>query len=197
MFGVVVMQDTANALRLFREAGLDTDRYMSAHGQKEFMLDFEKGLITFPEFCRSMAAACGRESISEEEATRCWQGFYSHVDTSRLHTLLELRKDYHVCLLSNINECMMQLTDSPSFSDDGLPISHYFDSMFLSCRMHMYKPDAEIYLEALRRDGMNPEETIFIDDAIRNVEGARAVGIRALHVPTNEDWRPMLRRELQ
>lgn len=197
MFGIVVTQDTAKALRLFSEAGLDTEQYMTAHGQKEFLLDFEKGEITLDEFCQRMAAACGRDSISADEATRCWQGFYAGVDTERLRSILKLREEYHVCLLSNINECMMKLTDSPRFSADGLPISHYFDSMFLSYQMHMYKPDAEFYLEACRRDGMNPAETVFIDDAIKNVEGARAAGLHAIHVPTNEDWRPHLAAFLQ
>ena len=63
--------------------------------------------------------------------------------------------------------------------------------------MQLYKPDADIYLEALRRDGMKPEETLFVDDSEKNVRGAEAVGIHGLYVETNSDWREQLDARLK
>lgn len=188
MGGVIFTQDTEQAFERFRNAGIDVDRYMGQYGQQDFFLDLELGKIGKEEFCRRMAEATGRDHISLEEAAYCWEGFFKGTEVEKLHTLTELRKNYHLGLLSNTNPFMMELTDSPRLSAEGRPISEYFDSMFLSYEMGLYKPDREIFLEALRRDNMRPEETLFIDDSLKNIEGAEAVGIHTLHIPTNAKW---------
>lgn len=197
MGGVIFNQDTDQAFRLFKQSGIDTDEYLGKYGQHGFFLDLELGKITTEEFCEKMAEATGRESVPQEEAAACWQGFYKDTSVEKLHKLEELRKDYHLGLLSNTNAFMMQLTDSPRLSSEKKPISEYFDSLFLSYKMHLYKPDADIYLEALRRDGMKPEETLFVDDSEKNVRGAEAVGIHGLYVETNSDWREQLDARLK
>jgi epoxide hydrolase-like predicted phosphatase len=42
------------------------------------------------------------------------------------------------------------------------------------------KPDPRIYRLACERLAVAPEDTIFLDDVEENVEGASAVGIRAI-----------------
>lgn len=192
MGGVIFDQDTDQAFDRFRAAGIDTEKYMGKYGQQDFFLDLELGKIDKDEFCRLMAKATGRSEVSEREAALCWQGFYRETPLYKLEALDALRRDYHLGLLSNTNPFMMDLTDSPRLSSAGRPVSSYFDSMFLSYEMKLYKPDRAIYEEALRIDGMVAEETIFVDDSAKNVEGARAIGIHGLHVPTNSDWRPLL-----
>ena len=55
MGGVIFRQDSEEAFRRFREAGLDPEKYMGAFGQKEFFLDVENGKIDADTFCRKMA----------------------------------------------------------------------------------------------------------------------------------------------
>lgn len=197
MGGVIFNQDTDQAFKRFKEAGVDIDKYLGKYEQQGCFLDLEMGRIGKEEFCKKMEEITGRDSVSTEEAAHCWQGFFKDVPIYKLKALEELRKHYHIGLLSNTNPFMMELTDSPAFSEEGKPISDYFDSMFLSCEMKLYKPSKEIYLEVLRRDGMKPEETLFVDDSKRNIEGAESVGIHGLYVPTNSDWRPLLASKLE
>lgn len=197
MGGVIFDQDTDRALERFRAAGVDTDKYLGKYEQSGIFLDLEMGRIGKEEFCEKMAEIAGRDHISLEEAARCWQGFYKSTPVYKLHALEELRKNYHLGLLSNTNPFMMEFTDSEAFSTEGKPISDYFDSLFLSCEMKLYKPSKEIYLEVLRRDGMKPEETLFVDDSQRNIDGAESVGINGLYVPSNSDWRPLLAAKLE
>lgn len=197
MGGVIFRQDTEEAFRRFRAIGIDTDFYMGAYGQKDFFLDVETGAIDAETFCRKMAEATGRASVSHEEALNCWLGYVKDVPVERLHNLLELRKHYHVCLLSNTNPLVMEYMRSPRFSADGLPITHYFDTLFCSYEMKAYKPHADIFLQALQTDNMNAEECIFIDDSLKNTEAAAALGFHVLHVEANEDWMPKLTKMLE
>jgi HAD superfamily hydrolase (TIGR01509 family) len=197
MGGVIFRQDSEEAFRRFREAGLDPEKYMGAFGQKEFFLDVENGKIDADTFCRKMAEASGREHVSWEEAQHCWLGFLRDVPVERLHYLLELKKHYHVCLLSNTNPFMMSFTRSSKFSSDGKPISFYFDTLFCSYEMKAYKPDSEIFIKALDTDKMIADETLFLDDSMKNIVAAQRLGIQTLYVKTNEDWRDRLTLVLQ
>lgn len=197
MGGVIFRQDSEEAFRRFREAGLDPEKYMGAFGQKEFFLDVENGKIDADTFCRKMAEASGREHVSWEEAQHCWLGFLKDVPVERLHYLLELKKHYHVCLLSNTNPFMMSFTRSSKFSSDGKPISFYFDTLFCSYEMKAYKPNCEIFIKALDTDKMIADETLFLDDSMKNIVAAQRLGIQTLYVKTNEDWRDRLTLVLQ
>ncbi len=82
----------------------------------------------------------------------------------------------------------MAITSSDKFSDERKPIGDYFDTLFCSYEMQAYKPNPDIYLKALAADGMKAEETIFVDDSLKNVKAAEALGIHGLHVAPDEDW---------
>ncbi|MFN3943319.1 MAG: HAD family hydrolase [Allosphingosinicella sp.] len=54
-----------------------------------------------------------------------------------------------------------------------------FRDIVVSGREKLLKPDPAIYYLALDRFGLKPAEALFIDDRLVNVEGARAVGMKA------------------
>ncbi len=56
-----------------------------------------------------------------------------------------------------------------------------FDGVVVSGEEKMRKPSAEFYKILLDRYRLDPAETIFIDDSLRNVKGAEAVGIAGIH----------------
>ena len=49
----------------------------------------------------------------------------------------------------------------------------------------MFKPDRRVYLDALSKCGVPAEETVFIDDAVRNLDGAAALGITPVLIAAN------------
>ena len=49
---------------------------------------------------------------------------------------------------------------------------------FSYCR----KPGAEIFEQVLEENNLLPEQTLFLDDYAVNIEGAKALGIRTIHV---------------
>jgi 2-haloacid dehalogenase len=61
-----------------------------------------------------------------------------------------------------------------------------FQAVVVSGRIGLIKPDREIYDHAIARFGVDPRRTVFIDDSARNVAGAEAAGLRALHFTAPE-----------
>jgi HAD superfamily hydrolase (TIGR01509 family) len=64
-----------------------------------------------------------------------------------------------------------------------------FDHLTFSAEVSLIKPDAAIYQHSLRGVGVAASEALFVDDKEPNVEGARAVGLRALRFLSVEQLR--------
>jgi putative hydrolase of the HAD superfamily len=61
---------------------------------------------------------------------------------------------------------------------------HRFDVLVWSFQLHMAKPDLAIYRHTLAKLGVRPEEALFLDDKLVNVEAARALGMQAIQFST-------------
>ncbi|UCE15819.1 MAG: HAD family hydrolase [Candidatus Bathyarchaeota archaeon] len=87
--------------------------------------------------------------------------------------LSTLRKKYKLALVSN---CFVGLSDVL----EALNLTHFFDCIVLSYEIGVKKPDKRIYLEALQRLKLRPDECVFVSDRISDLEGAREVGIKTI-----------------
>ena len=66
---------------------------------------------------------------------------------------------------------------------------HRFDVLVWSCQVGVVKPDPAIYRYALKQLQTQPEETLFIDDKLLNIEAAQALGMQAIEFSTIERLR--------
>ena len=66
-------------------------------------------------------------------------------------------------------------------------VNDYFSCRTYSCFVGVFKPDRRIYLDALNKCGVPAEETVFIDDSVRNLEGAAALGITPILIAANPE----------
>lgn len=68
---------------------------------------------------------------------------------------------------------------------EHLGVAGYFAFQTFSCFVGVFKPDRRIYLDALDKCGVPAEKTVFIDDSMRNLEGAAALGITPILIAAN------------
>lgn len=61
------------------------------------------------------------------------------------------------------------------------PFLQLFEGILVSGDEKLIKPDARIYELLLQRFNIKAEEAVFIDDSSKNVKGAEAVGMKAIH----------------
>lgn len=88
---------------------------------------------------------------------------------------------YKVYYLSNFSyKAETQCPDSLSF----IPM---MDGGILSYKVKMTKPDPKIYELLLSTYGLKAEESIFIDDTLRNVEAAEKLGIHGVRFLSQKD----------
>jgi HAD superfamily hydrolase (TIGR01509 family) len=63
---------------------------------------------------------------------------------------------------------------------------HVFDVSVFSDEVGMVKPDPAFYHWILDRLSVLPEESVFIDDRLGNIEAARALRMTGIHFQTRE-----------
>jgi putative hydrolase of the HAD superfamily len=97
-----------------------------------------------------------------------WRG--DAVDQQLVRLVRRLRKRYQTAIISNANDTLMNTLAGYGLLDE-------FDLVVGSAYEGVMKPDPAIYWRALEKLGRTPEETVFIDDAPRNIDAARALGM--------------------
>ena len=111
-------------------------------------------------------------------------------NTELLSFILDSRKKYKTALLSNVSAAIWNYY-TPAELDK------YFDTVVLSYREGMIKPDPRIYQLTCRRLGVQPDECVFTDDNETNVVAARRVGMRGIVFTDNQSYFAQLEEILQ
>ena len=122
------------------------------------------------------AAVAQRLRLSEAETRVVRDEFFAGdvIDLHLLDFMRGLRKQVKVGLISNAWSGLRPWIAAKKFADA-------FDAMTISAEAGVAKPDARIYQIALAALGVAPAEAVFLDDFAANVDGARAVGMQAIH----------------
>ena len=195
--GIVFEIDKNQAIRHFEEIGFAQAKdYLDAFTQIGIFGDLESGKITAEQYRQELSVLIGHD-VTLEQCRYAWTGYMKHLPLHNLDAIEDLRRrGYRVSLLSNTNPFMMSWANSSDFSKYHLPVSHYFDAMYLSYECGVMKPDQRIFEMMIEGEGFDPSEMIFIDDSPHNVKAAATLGINTLQPGNGEDWRPMLEAAL-
>ena len=171
-----------NALQYLGNFGFDEATTNLLHkiifGSKEWS-EFDRG--TYPHTSDLVKALSNKYPELSDKINLVlhdnWLDFFSlKADTSDFLKDLK-QQNTQVYILSNISE------DSYNY------VSQYDFFNFVSGGVYSYdlkicKPDTRIYNALLEKYNLIPEETVFIDDNLSNVQSANNLGIHGVHFTT-------------
>jgi putative hydrolase of the HAD superfamily len=90
-------------------------------------------------------------------------------------------------LLSNTNEIHIKKFEGDLKTNNMLEQFYKcFDKIYYSSRMGKRKPEENCFIQVLEENGLIAENTLFIDDSIQHIEGAKKVGIKTFHLEKNK-----------
>jgi putative hydrolase of the HAD superfamily len=144
------------------------------------------GLAFWERFVREAGVVGGSADLIEE--LNHWDArMWTTENPEMLAWQLRLKeRGMRTAILSNMGDNVLA---NMQRTFDWLP---RFDVLVWSYQLRMAKPEPAIYLHVLKELDVRPEEALFLDDKLVNVEAARALGMRALEFSTVEK----LRRDL-
>jgi len=133
---------------------------------------FDAGRIDTDTFVRELLAELDLP-LTPERFLKSFQGWVKGPYAGALPLLQALAPDYTLAYLSNVNALHWERLRGET------ALFGPFDAGFPSFEIGRLKPDPEAYRYVLDALGVRAERVVFLDDNQPNVDGARAVGMRA------------------
>ncbi len=106
-----------------------------------------------------------------------WSGL--RLDPVVVQFVHNLRPHYKTAILSNA------WSGARDAYTNVFGLGNVVDTMIISAEEGISKPDTRIYQLTAKRLGVSPNETVFVDDIVENVQGARIAGMNAVHFITS------------
>jgi epoxide hydrolase-like predicted phosphatase len=133
------------------------------------------GAVTIGEVERRTASllAMGRTAAAEL-MDDVWAEYVGSLNHELAHYFQSLRPRFKTALVSN-SFVGAREREQELYGFDGM-----CDAIVYSHEVGYMKPDARIYHHACDRLGVAPAEAVLVDDVQANVDGARAIGMRAV-----------------
>jgi FMN phosphatase YigB (HAD superfamily) len=186
--GVVMSLDWDRAFsRWAADSGVPADALRARY---RFDLPYERherGEIAEHEYYASLRASLGID-LSDAQWAAGWGAIFVDEITPTVRLIEAVKDRVPVYAFSNSNAAHERVW-SRQFAD---ALAH-FRKVFVSSRMGLRKPERAAFEHIAAEIGVAPGDILFFDDMIENVEGARAAGLRAVHVKGPQDVRDALR----
>lgn len=127
-----------------------------------------------------------------EVAVRAWYGRWQETiagalpDTVAILHQLKEQKGHRLYALTNWS------AESFPWALENFDFLHWFEGIVVSGAEKTRKPFPDIYQILFNRYSVDPGRAVFIDDNIKNVVGARDVGMHAIHFQSSAQLRQEL-----
>jgi len=114
-----------------------------------------------------------------------------YIDKDLLMKIEGMHRKYKTGLLSNFSNDLQ-----PKIENEW-GIGSAFDEIIISCEVGVIKPDPAIFNLMLDRLGVKADESVFIDDRIKNIDGAKEMGFHTVFFTDKDQALEELTRILQ
>lgn len=155
--------------QLVKDSGLSYDH--------EIFFQMEQGKLSPDEFRKGVQEMLP-SPVSFEEIDAAWTAMLLDFPEIRVQLVKNLSKEFTIYLFSNTNAIHVEKYHSNFRKQHGFEVSSLFEKDFYSNEIGFRKPTLESFQEIIRLSGINPEESIFIDDSKLNVDASIVSGLK-------------------
>lgn len=188
--GVICDLEMDRVVEAFREIGMPKmAALMDPCYPAEVNERMESGQLSWEEACDEMRRIDNRPEVTNGEIEWVYREFLARVDRKKLEVIDRLRQQgLRTYVLSNTNPSAINIVRDRVREASGRELESYFDALYLSFELKILKPAPAIFEKMISLSGMNPSETLFIDDGSRNADTAHSLGFSVYCPPTNGAW---------
>lgn len=151
--------------------------------------DEQDGGRSFEEATRELI----RKHPEFEEPITAWYGRWQETISGPIEGTVKILKEIKESRKFRLYALTNWSAETFPWALDNFHFLHWFEGIVVSGVEKTRKPRPEFYKILFDRYQVNPHESIFIDDNIKNIEGAQALGLSTISFKSPEQ----LHRELQ
>ena len=186
-----VLVDWETICRKFAaEAGINEVKFFKVF--LDFSFDSKTGsdlgYMSADEFFEKCATALDVPSKAKDWRKRFVPGFKRIEDSYKL--LDELKGKFKLALLTNSKVGLWDDWESVG------KFKEYFKIIVDSTKVHILKPDPRIFQVLLDRLQLKPQECLFVDDGIKNIEAAKKLGFQTVHFTAPKTGVALVKKKL-
>jgi glucose-1-phosphatase len=188
--GVFIDVDYKKTENAFIDAGITNFRALySQHSASPLFEQLEKGEVDSGHFHTGLRKASG-VALTDRQIDDCWNSMLGDFYPEAIEKAKTLQGRYRLFLFSNTNsihyECVMNKYENQFGKKD---FDSLFEKAYYSHTAGIRKPYPEAYKWVLTDAGITAAETLFIDDTISNIEGAKQAGLQTIFLePPAKMW---------
>lgn len=176
--GVLLNIDYQRTEAAFHDLGFS--RFGEMYNQytaNDLFENLETGAVNEGDFYAKLLSGV-ENAPSQEKVTAAWNAMLLDFRSSSVNFLEQLAPHHRLFLLSNTNAihhaAFMEIYAA------GRPkkrFDSYFEKAWYSHQIGLRKPGREIFDFVMQDAGLEPGQTLFIDDSFNNIEGAKEAGM--------------------
>jgi HAD superfamily hydrolase (TIGR01509 family) len=181
--GVIMDIDVKQTLHAFSRLGLKNAHEFFGHGfAASFFSDHEAGRISDEVFLGEIKKLISAE-VPDEAVIDAWNALLLKFPPERIALLMDLKTRYRLFLFSNTNAIHFQKFSEIYRQSFPGRLEDHFEKAYYSHELGHRKPDLAGFKRIIRENELDPNQTLFVDDALMNVEGAIKAGLKGLYLP--------------
>lgn len=193
--GVILNINYDKTADAFKKQGVSNfDELYSQAQQVGIFSLLETGEISPQTFYDSIREISGL-SLTDLVIEQAWNAMLLDLPNRRVDFLKKIGKEIPIFLLSNTNDIHLKAFRKIIANDYGTPylLEDLFEKIYYSHEIGMRKPDVQTFQYVLNQHGLDAERTLFIDDSIQHIEGAKKAGLKGYHL-VKEDIAEMFKQ---
>lgn len=181
--GIFLNIDYPATEKAFIELGVTNFHELFAQNHANDLFEqLETGKIQPEAFYAAFRETTGLQ-VTDAQIRGAWNAMLLDFPPDRLEWLGAIGKKYNVFLYSNTNQIHYDAFIDTFRKQTGLKeFNDYFVKAHYSHELGLRKPYPESFRALLQLHGLNAAETLFIDDTLKNIEGARQAGLQTIHL---------------
>ena len=176
---VLLNLDFNASILAFQKLGLSKDVLDNQHAYSDpVFYELEVGKVSPEEFCSRVRKVLKNQDATDNQIEDAWYAMILDIPANRVKVVQELAKNYNVYLFSNTNKIHIDRLHKAFKAEHGIDFPSLFVKDYYSHEIHERKPDISSYQKVIELSGVNPDETVFIDDLEKNILGAQKAGLK-------------------
>ena len=185
--GVIINIDfnlTLRALEQYTDKKLGTGEYLT---KNPIFYEYETGKLSEKDFFENLKHIYQLQA-SNEQLVKAWNALLLDIPESRVELVSELSNQYQTFILSNTNPThLFEVENILRQQTKANSLKEIVHRPYYSFEMHKAKPEIAIYEQVIEENNLIPQKTLFVDDSLANIEGARKLGLQTLHIAPKQN----------
>mgnify|MGYP002700573071 FL=1 len=184
--GVLYHISYLKTIEAFKNLGIENAQNIYSQKKQSQIFDlFERGKIEEEDFFSYLKKFSPK--VKSEELRTAWNTMLIGMPQEYLQLLKSLKKKYNLYLLSNANVTHIKHVKSDLLINNGIEnLESLFDKAYFSQEIGMRKPHVETFKWVLQDADIKANQTLFVEDSIQHIEGAKLAGLHCCHLSSNK-----------